>query len=114
MISYTYPVMYFYDHDFEESEIIRRKGRIRPIQVKKEPYEAEVLAEGYSFHLIFGSQVNGNFLCIPNWHIGCELAALTDITWNLKAIMGEKESFSYEATNAIAYALGELNKFISD
>ena len=113
MISYTYPVVYFYDDDFEESEIIKRKGRIRPIRMEKEPYEAEVLAEGYSFHILFGSQINGNFLCIPNWHTGCELAALSDIPWNLNSIMGDKESVSYEDATAIAYALNELNKVIT-
>lgn len=112
MISYTYPVMYFCDDDFEGSDIVRRKGRIRPIQVEKEPYEAEILAEGYSFHILFGSQMSGNFLCITNWHTGCELAALADIPWNLNSIMGDKESVSYEYATAIAYALSEISKII--
>ena len=32
--------------------------------------------------MIAGPQLNGYFLCIPNWEIGCELSRLSDIFWN--------------------------------
>ena len=50
-----------------------------PLKTDKEPYEAIVSAEGYSFHILFGSQIGGMFLCIPGWHMGCELSHLNDI-----------------------------------
>ena len=73
MLPYEYPVVYFYSEDPEDSEVIQKQGQIEPIRLETEPYEAVVSAEGYSFHILFGSQCNGNFLCIPDWHTGCEL-----------------------------------------
>lgn len=46
------------------------------------PCEAEVCAGGSLFHLIVGKHAYGNYICIPNWNIGTELAALSDTFWN--------------------------------
>lgn len=46
------------------------------------PCEAEVSAGGNRFHLIAGKHAYGNYLCIPNWNVGTELASLTDRFWN--------------------------------
>ena len=110
MITYTYPVESCSPGD--KPAIIRKNGRIRPIQIEREPYEADVSADGYSFHLLFGSQCNGYFLCIPNWHTGCELAWFTDIFWNLESMSGNGSPLSYEHATAIAYALNELGQLI--
>lgn len=37
-------------------------------------YEVSYDVGGYNYLLIFGSHINGMFLCVPNWGIGCELA----------------------------------------
>jgi hypothetical protein len=42
----------------------------------------EISARGSRFHLITGKHAYGNYLCIPNWNVGTELASLTDIFWN--------------------------------
>lgn len=112
MLPYEYPVVSFYSNDPEDSEVIQKQGQIEPIRLESEPYEAVASAEGYSFHILFGSQCNGNFLCIPNWHTGCELSGLTDIFWNVGAICGRDDSFNYENATAVAYALKELNRLI--
>jgi len=42
--------------------------------------------------IIFGETSSGNFLCIPNFNVGCELAGLSDRFWNqerLISILGE-------------------------
>lgn len=111
-IPYQYPVVYFYGDDYEDSEIIHREGYIEPIKTSSEPYEANITAEGYSFHILFGSQSNGMFLCIPNWHMGCELSYLEDVFWNNESILGNDELFGYENATAIAYALKELKSII--
>lgn len=67
-LTYRYPVVYFYGDEEEDSEIVQKEGRIEPLKTDKEPYEAIVSAEGYSFHILFGSQMSGMFLCIPGWH----------------------------------------------
>jgi hypothetical protein len=46
------------------------------------PCEVEIYARGSRFHLITGKHAYGNYLCIPNWNVGTELASLTDIFWN--------------------------------
>lgn len=111
-ITFQYPVVYFYSDDYEDSEVIPRFGNIEPINVSSEPYEAVVNAEGYSFHILCGSYQNGMFLCIPNWHLGCELSYLNDVFWNLESINGIDDSFNYENATAIAYALKELDALI--
>ena len=57
-------MVYLYGDDEEDSEIIRKEGRIEPLKLDQEPYEAIISAEGYSFHILFGSQISGMFLCI--------------------------------------------------
>lgn len=112
MIPYQYPVVYFHGDDPEDSEVIQREGYIEPLRIRREPYEAVVTAEGYSFHILFGSHCSGKFLCIPNWHMGCELSYLDDVFWNHESIMGKDESFGYENATAISYALKELKNVI--
>lgn len=51
-LTYQYPVVYFYGDDEEDSEIVQKEGRIEPLKTDKEPYEAIVSAEGYSFHIV--------------------------------------------------------------
>ena len=65
MCIYQYPVTPSPASD--STTVIQRKGTIQPIRMEKEPYEAVVSAEGSRFHLLFGSQYSGNFLCIPDW-----------------------------------------------
>lgn len=43
---------------------------------------------GSSMHAIAGPQVNGNFLCLPAYGVGSELAAYTDVFWNYERLSG--------------------------
>lgn len=110
-IPYQYPIVYLDDDDFEYSVIECEEGYIHPIQIAKEPYECTVEARGYSFHLLFGSQINGNFLCIPDWSIGCELASLDDQGWNLHSLL-QTERLDYEESTAIIFALAIISGII--
>jgi hypothetical protein len=113
ILPYVYPVVYFHGDDYEDSEVIMQNAEIRPIRLDRQPYEATVNANGFSFHIIFGEQCNGHYLCIPNWHTGCELAALNDISWNLHSLSHNEEALSYEDSTAVIYALYELSRYIS-
>ncbi len=106
-ISYKYPA----SQSGSSQSAVQKKGRISPVQLEQEPFEAFVEADGYSFHLLFGSQCNGNFLCIPDWRIGCELSHLTDTFWNKESI-GRDECLEQDSAAAIAYALKELDQLI--
>ena len=78
----------------------------------KNIHEAIVNAEGYSFHILFGSKTGGNFLCIPGWRMGCELSYLSDVFWNQRSILGDDQRFGYENATAVAYALKKLKDVI--
>ena len=69
-ILYWFPVSYLNGEEPYGSVVVRKSGRIIPLQLKKEPYEVDVEAGGASFHLIFGHKTNGMFLCVPDRNIG--------------------------------------------
>ena len=50
------------------------------------PYEAIVEARGSSLHIIFGPYMNGNYLSLPIWHVGTELASYDDEFWNRESM----------------------------
>jgi len=66
--------------------------------------EMDVSGRGSSFHIIFGRYINGNYLCIPGWNVGCELSGLTDTFWNTERI--EKQIGKVDAIT-VATALKE-------
>ena len=112
-ITFTFPVVTWLDpEDPEDSEISSCEAVIRPIQLDHPPYEMNLDARGYSFHLIFGNQVNGNFLCIPNWQFGCELADLDDKSWNMDFILHADSQLDYEDATAITWALSVVSSYI--
>lgn len=86
-------------------------GEIIPIQLSVEPYEVEVSARGSYFHLLVGHHAYGNYICIPNWNIGTELASLTDFFWNLERLRAT--TLKKVDVCSVAYALHELSKYIS-
>jgi len=88
-------------------------GYITPIRLDAEPYEATVDVEDYSYHLIFGRQINGHFLCVPNWHIGAEISAsYQDILWNTESI--RKSGASDSVALMLAQCLYELDSYIDE
>ena len=86
------------------------EGQIKLLR-SEEPYEAEVSARGSSFHLLFGSHAYGNYICIPSWNVGSELASLTDLFWNAERLI-QYTSLSKTDACSIASALAELSRYI--
>ena len=86
-------------------------GEIIPIQLEYEPYEVEVSARGSYFHLLVGHHTYGNYICIPNWNIGTELASLSDSFWNLERLSNTK--LKKVDACSVAYALLELSKYVN-
>jgi hypothetical protein len=58
-------------------EVISRKGPF---------FELRMVGRGSSIHAIVGPQVNGSFICIPNYDAGSELAGLEDTFWNTERL----------------------------
>jgi len=77
---------------------------------KQPPYELELSARGHHFHILFGKHTYGNFLCIPNWDIGCELADYGDTFWNTERLsrhMKKADAIS------IAQALAVIREYLN-
>lgn len=111
-ISYKFPVVTFYGDDPEDSELITYDGSVTMTNIRHEPYEATVQALSSSYHIIFGRHQNGGFLCIPEHHVGCEPASLSDVFWNHESLLHNGEQLNYEEATAIAYALKEISSYI--
>lgn len=111
-ILYWFPIVYHDDDNPENDEVVQENGKIIPCQLDHEPYEAMVETYGYSFHIIFGHQTCGMFLCIPNWEVGCELSTLSDRHWNIESMM-RTEALDYECSTAIAWALSSIDTVLS-
>ena len=45
-------------------------------------FEHDITIGDCSYLVIFGRHINGGFICIPNWNIGCEAAGDGDILYN--------------------------------
>ena len=57
-------------------------GKIRDITESRDHTEMQVDARGSYFHIVLGKHRYGNYICVPNWGIGTELAEYTNREWN--------------------------------
>lgn len=64
------------------------KGEIHLLNVRPGQYEAEINGRGTYFHILAGHHKYGNYLCIPNHDVGCELSEFSDLFWNTQRISG--------------------------
>ena len=67
--------------------------------------EIEIAGRGTYFHAIVGNHRYGNYICIPNHSVGCELSSYTDVFWNRERL--EQYLKKVDATT-VAYALSHL------
>lgn len=66
-------------------------GKITTIEIKNNYYEFWIISRT-SFFTILGSTSRGNFICFPDFNLGCHLVNLKDKFWNrekLTEILGE-------------------------
>lgn len=57
-------------------------GKLTLLRKDSGLYEAEICGRGTYFHILAGRHKYGNYLCIPNHDVGCELSDFSDIFWN--------------------------------
>ena len=74
-----------------------------------DPLEADIEVNGWSFHVIVGTHLNGNYICIPNWSVGSELANLDDEFWNYERLKNHTKLKVNEA-KALSRALAEIDE----
>lgn len=87
---------------------VRWQGSMEIIR-QTPPYEMMVSARGSRFHILFGKHTYGNFLCIPNWNVGCEMAGLSDTFWNLERLTRQLKKT--DATSVV-YALAAAKEYL--
>ncbi len=83
-------------------------GQIKYIKNYGSHYEMRVEARS-GITIIFGETISGNFLCVPAFNVGCELAYLKDKFWNserLIYILGEVDGIT------VAEALSYVSDYI--
>ena len=102
-------MMAFHYHDSSGKD---RIGEIRMIN-ENEPLEMEIHANGWTFHAITGKHAYGNYICIPNWNVGSELAYLRDEFWNSERL---RNCTSLKEENALAVAgvLAAVDKWLME
>jgi len=71
-------------------------GRIEKIDKYGTHYEMRVESRS-ELQVIFGCSSGGNFICLPDFNLGCHLAHLKDRFWNqekLVSILGEVDGIT--------------------
>ena len=76
-----------------------------------DPIEMDIEANGWTFHTIVGEHRDGNYICIPNWNIGSELAGLRDMFWNEERLK-KYTNLNQDNAKAIARAIAEADRWI--
>ena len=85
-------------------------GVIYPIKLEEQPYEIDMQIRGWSYHMIFGEQCNGWFVCVPEWSIGAELGDPSDTFWNTGSLL--KSGTDDVTTACIVTALKVISSYI--
>lgn len=83
-------------------------GEILTASFTKSMLEADVNSRGSYFQIIMGHYSKGNYLCVPNWNIGIELAGFNDHYWTLEKLTQKYPSLNRVDAISITYAVAEL------
>lgn len=116
-IPYQFPIVIFHGEadDTETTEIIQQDAEIQFHLSDKEPYEADICAEGYHFHMIFGqTRKNTYYLCIPNRASGFEFNSMHNVGDNIETMYWYCNNLDYEDICAIAFGLKSINDYLND
>lgn len=76
-------------------------GKIESVYSAKVKYEFSVApGDGTSYLVIYGTHINGGFICIPNHNIGCEAGSPDDSFYNCGKLTSA--GLPYEIAKVIA------------
>lgn len=65
-----------------DNEEKKWNGKIEYLLKKADGFEGIITGRGSSIFFIVGESDRGNYICLPEWGIGSELAHLSDTFWN--------------------------------
>ncbi|MGN0241843.1 MAG: DUF6618 family protein [Candidatus Weimeria sp.] len=77
-----------------------------------EAYEIETTACGSCFHIIFGNWINGGFLCVPNWKVGCEIVSPHVQFWNRESIQRSSHDIHEADVISISEAVAKASDIL--
>ena len=83
-------------------------GEIKNTFTAENTIEAEVTARSSYFHIILGHHRFGNYLCIPNWGIGIEMAGFDDKFWTMEKLSNNYPAVSKADIISIVDAVAEI------
>ncbi|PWJ51574.1 DUF6618 family protein [Faecalicatena contorta] len=82
-------------------------GEMKLLCSNAQGYEVEITGRGTYLHAIIGKHRYGNYICIPNHDVGCELSDYSDVFWNRERL--SKQLKEADAIT-VAYALCHLKE----
>lgn len=82
-------------------------GEIQHLHRDGSTIEAGISGRGTYFHVIVGRHYYGNYICIPNHDIECELSDYSDIFWNRERLSQHLKKVD---AATVACALVHLNE----
>lgn len=85
-----------------DNERKKWNGKIEYLLKKTDGFEGIINGRGSSMFFIVGESERGNYICLPEWGIGSELAHLSDTFWNQERLEIQKLS----TPDAITLATG--------
>ena len=89
-------------------------GTIKYISQNNNLIEMEINSRGSYFHILVGKHRYGNFICIPNWDVGTELASLKDRFWNLERLTSLYPKIQPADLVSVVDGLKELSKVLDE
>jgi len=87
-------------------------GEIQNARITSEQIDADVVARGSYFRMIVGKSSKGNYLCVPNWNIGIQLANWTDYHWNYERLTNAYPKINRCDATSIISAIREMANLI--
>ncbi|MEY8357220.1 DUF6618 family protein [Lachnospiraceae bacterium 54-53] len=78
-----------------EMKQTRRTGSITGCKGNKEKCEFELQSRSFCYHLIIGKYDYANYVCVPNWEVGCKLADYGDLFWNTERLAKTVKNCSF-------------------
>lgn len=93
------------DAEYASDQIWR--GNVQCIKKEGKTIAVEITGKGSQMVAVIGEYIYGNYICIPNWGVGCPLASLDDRFWNREQL---ERYMSRPDAITVSEALNVINK----
>lgn len=84
-------------------------GSITSITASDNHVEAEVTSRDSYFQIILGHYKYGNYLCVPNWNLGIEIAEFNNHHWIMEKLILKYPNINLVDVTSIVYAVDKIS-----